>query len=67
MATSPTSKSALCSAAAKDDAVGLDGDYTFNIADLLANDPGGAAKVSLTTQFFFGDCRQDGSSQCRPE
>ena len=55
MATSPTSKSALLSGAAKDDAVGLSGDYTFTIADLLANDPGGAAKISTTTQFFFGD------------
>ena len=39
MATSPTSKSAPLSGAAKDDAVGLNGDYTFTIADLLANDP----------------------------
>jgi hypothetical protein len=55
MATSPTSKSALLSGAAKDDALGHDGDFTFSIADLLANDPGGAAKVDLTKQFFFGD------------
>ena len=31
------------------------GDFTFTIADLLANDPGGAAKVNVNTQFFFGD------------
>jgi hypothetical protein len=55
MATSPTSKSALLSGAAKDDAVGLNGDYTFTIKDLLANDPGGAAKADVTKQFFFGD------------
>lgn len=55
MATSPTSKSATQSGAAKDDVVGLDGHYTFTIADLLSNDPGGAAKVDLTKQFFFGD------------
>lgn len=55
MATSPTSKSAPLSGAAKDDAVGLNGDYTFTIQDLLGNDPGGAAKISGTTQFFFGD------------
>jgi hypothetical protein len=45
----------MLSGAAKDDAVGLNGDYTFTIADLLANDPGGAAKISTSTQFFFGD------------
>ena len=28
---------------------------TFTIQDLLGNDPGGAAKISGTTQFFFGD------------
>ena len=44
----------MLSGAAKDDAVGLNGDYTFTIADLLANDPGGAAKLG-TAQFFFGD------------
>ena len=55
MATSPTSKSALLSGAAKDDVVGLNGDYTFTISDLLANDPGGAAKVDVTKQFFFGN------------
>ncbi|QIG47570.1 hypothetical protein G5V57_07390 [Nordella sp. HKS 07] len=41
--------------AAKDDVVGLNGDFTFTIADLLANDPGGAAKVNVTKQFFFGN------------
>ena len=63
MATSPTSKSALLSGAAKDDAVGLNGDYTFTIADLLANDPGGAAKVNTGTQFFFGDTAADRADQ----
>ena len=55
MATSPTTKSALQSGAAKDDAIGQDGHFTFTIKDLLANDPGGAAKVDVGTQFFFGD------------
>ncbi len=55
MATSPTTKSALLSGAAKDDVVGLNGDFNFTIADLLGNDPGGAAKVDVTKQFFFGD------------
>lgn len=45
--------------AAKDDVLGLDGDFTFSIADLLANDPGGAAK-DPATQFYFGT---DPSSQ----
>lgn len=55
MATSSTTQSALLSGAAKDDVVGLNGDYIFTVKDLLANDPGGAAKLDLTTQFFFGD------------
>ena len=55
MATSPTTKSAPLSGAAKDDVVGLNGDFNFTIADLLDNDPGGAAKVNVTKQFFFGD------------
>lgn len=63
MATSPTSKSALQSGAAKDDSVGLNGDFTFTIADLLANDPGGAAKVNTGTQFFFGETAADRESQ----
>ena len=42
MGTSPTTQSALQSGAAKDDVVGLTGDYNFSISDLLANDPGGA-------------------------
>ena len=50
MATSPTSKSAPLSNAAKDDTLGHDGDFTFTISDLLANDAGGA-KAST---FFFG-------------
>jgi len=60
MATSPTSKSALLSGAAKDDVVGLNGDYNFTINDLLANDPGGAAKVEVSKQFFFGDAAPGG-------
>jgi hypothetical protein len=63
MATSPTSQSALKSGAAKDDALGQDGDFTFNIADLLANDPGGAAKVDVNKQFFFGDTAADQADQ----
>jgi len=58
MPTSPTSKSALISGAAKDDALGQDGDFTFTINDLLANDPGGAAKLGAG-QFFFGDTAED--------
>src|SRR5262245_52789969 len=65
MATSPTSNSALLSGAAKDDAVGLNGDYIFTIKDLLANDPGGAAKVSIDTQFFFGDTAADKANQAQ--
>jgi len=53
VATSPTSKSAPLSNAAKDDALGADGHYTFTIADLLANDAGGANHLG-TGQFFFG-------------
>ena len=63
MPTSPTSQSALLSGAAKDDVVGLNGDYTFTIADLLANDPGGAAKVNVDKQFFFGDTAADQTDQ----
>ena len=55
MATSSTESVSLRSGAAKDDVVGLNGDYTFTISDFLANDPGGAAKVNVTKQFFFGD------------
>lgn len=55
MGTSTTSNSAQNSGAAKDDVVGLNGDYDFTIADLLKNDPGGAAKVDVTKQFFFGN------------
>jgi hypothetical protein len=50
MATSPTSKSAPLSNAAKNDALGHDGNFTFTISDLLANDAGGAKASS----FFFG-------------
>lgn len=63
MTTSPTSQSALKSGAAKDDALGADGHFTFSIADLLANDPGGAAKVAQSTQFFFGDSAADQADQ----
>ena len=62
MATSPTTRSATTSGAAKDDAVGLNGD-TFSIADLLANDPGGAAKISVDTQFRFGTTQEDWDDQ----
>src|SRR5215475_10725894 len=63
MATSPTSKSALLSGAAKDDHVGQDGDFAFTIADLLANDPGGAAKADVSKQFFFGSTAADQADQ----
>jgi hypothetical protein len=63
MATTSISKSALLSGAAKDDAVGVNGDFTFTIQDLLANDPGGAAKVSVDSQFFFGTTAADQANQ----
>jgi hypothetical protein len=59
MSLSPTSKPTPINNAAKDDAVGQDGDFTFTVADLLANDPGGAAKVSVATQFLFGSTQWD--------
>src|SRR5262245_28441730 len=62
MATSPTSKSATQSGAAKDDVVGLDGHYTFKIAGLLANDPGGANKIGVG-QFFCGNTAADQADQ----
>src|SRR5262245_15505401 len=65
MATSSTSQSALRSGAAKDDVVGQDGDFTFTINELLANDPGGAAKVDLGSQFFFGSSAADQSDQAK--
>jgi hypothetical protein len=65
MAQSPTSNSTPLNNAAKDDAVGLDGNYTFTIADLLANDPGGAAKVDVDTQFFFGSTPEDQANQAQ--
>jgi hypothetical protein len=65
MATSPTTQSALLSGAAKDDAVGDNGETSFTIADLLANDPGGAAKVNIDTQFFFGDSADDRDNQAQ--
>src|SRR5262249_10527864 len=33
----------------------LNGDYTFTVDELLANDPGGAAKLGISGQVFFGD------------
>lgn len=65
MATSPASKSALLSGAAKDDALGADGSFTFSISDLLGNDPGGAAKVDVTKQFFFGSTAADQANQAQ--
>ena len=43
--------------------LGDDGVFTFTIADLLANDPGGAAKVDVTKQFFFGSTAADQANQ----
>src|SRR4051812_12047594 len=63
MATSPTTQSATTSGAAKDDVVGLDNVFTFTVNQLLGNDPGGAAKVSVETQFFFGDTAADKADQ----
>jgi hypothetical protein len=51
------------SGAAKDDAVGLNGDFTFTIQDLLANDPGGAAKVNIDSQVLFGTTQEDWDDQ----
>lgn len=65
MATSPTTKSALTSGAAKDDSVGAPGHYTFTIQDLLANDPGGAAKVDVTKQFLFGTTEAEWANQTK--
>jgi len=45
MATSKTSQSASVSGVAKDDHLGQDGDFTFTISDLLAND-GGSVPVT---------------------
>src|SRR4051812_22129966 len=63
MGTSPSTKSALLSGAAKDDTLGQDGVFTFTISDLLGNDPGGAAKADITKQFFFGDTAADQKNQ----
>jgi len=65
MGTSPTTQSASTSGAAKDDVVGLNGDYNFTIADLLANDPGSAAKANLATQFFFGNIKDYTAGQLK--
>src|SRR5262245_61803466 len=62
MATSPTSKSAPLSNAAKDDVLGSDGNFTFKISDLLGNDAGGA-KAST---FFFGS-GLDGSDKAHQD
>ena len=43
--------------------LGQDGEFTFTIADLLGNDPGGAAKVDVGSQFSLerrGVCRSCG-------
>jgi hypothetical protein len=45
--------------------LGADGHFTFKISDLLANDPGGAAKVDVTKQFFFGDTAADQANQAQ--
>ena len=63
MAQSPSSPSATTNNAAKDDVVGLNGDLTFTIADLLANDPGGAAKNDVSKQFFFGNIADYAANQ----
>ena len=55
---SPTSNSTPLNNAAKDDVIS---GFTFSIADLLANDPGGAAKTAA--QFFFGDTAADRDDQ----
>jgi hypothetical protein len=62
MATSPTSKSATTSGAAKDDVVGNDGNFTFSIDDLLKNDPGSAGKNG---GFFFGSTAADQANQAK--
>jgi hypothetical protein len=49
------------SGVAKDDAVGLDGDFTFRISDLLAND-GGSVK-DVASQFRFGTTEADWADQ----
>jgi hypothetical protein len=61
MAKLPTDKAATNNAA-KDDVVGLNGDYDFTIKDLLANDPGGANKNG---NFFFGDSAGDQAKQAQ--
>jgi len=63
MGQSPTSNSTPINNAAKDDAVGGVDGFTFTIADLLANDPGGAAKLDIETQFFFGSTPEDQADQ----
>jgi hypothetical protein len=59
MAQTPDRQQVPINNAAKDDTVGS----TFTISDLLANDPGGAAKIDLATQFFFGDSPDDQDAQ----
>jgi len=51
----PADKQVPINGAAKDDTV----TGSFTIAELLSNDPGGAAKVDITKQFFFGDSADD--------
>jgi hypothetical protein len=64
MAQTPLSNSTLLNNAAKDDLLGNDGVFSFTydqlVAKLLANDPGGAAK--LAGHFFFGDDATDSHS-----
>jgi hypothetical protein len=61
MATSKTSQSASVSGVAKDDHLGQDGDFTFTISDLLAND-GGSVK-DVTKQFVFGTTQDEWDHQ----
>jgi len=60
---SPAAPNVLKNNAAKDDAIGQDGDFTFTIEDLLKNDPGGANK--LAGHFFFGDSATDQGNQAQ--
>jgi hypothetical protein len=61
MATSKTSQSASVSGVAKDDTLGHDGDFTFTVADLLAND-GGSVK-NVADHFVFGTTQADWNDQ----
>jgi len=62
MGQTTTSPQVQINNAAKDDTIiGV----TFTIKDLLGNDPGGAAKLDLTKQFFFGDTAADQANQAQ--